>query len=409
MQRLQAFLSEEKNVHMEHLEDLVLNGGVDGTRQAINFLQSLRDMMAGRTTQPINTTVKWDGAPAIFAGIDPRDGKFFVAKKGIFNVQPLLYKTQSEIRSAKELPTDLKSKFAIALSEFSKLGISDIIQGDLLFTKSDLKKAKVDGESHLTFQPNTIVYAVPTGSSLAGQIGRAKIGVIWHTKYTGKSLDTMKANYTADIVGKLKKTPSVFMDNATYRDVSGVATFTEDETTEVTSLLSTIGRKFRGVDASVMNAIAENNDLNTRIKAFINSKVRDQEDIGSPRAFVRDLVEYLMNYYDEQIESKKTERGKAPARQKKEDMLKVATQPDALVDIFTIYKHIQEVKSIFIKKMDTTKRIGTFLRTKDGYKVTEQEGYVAIDHSGNAIKLVDRLQFSYANFSPEVLKGWQKV
>ena len=151
MQRLQAFLSEEKNVHMEHLEDLVLNGGVDSTRQAINFLQSLRNMMSGRSTQPINTTVKWDGAPAIFAGIDPRDGKFFVAKKGIFNVQPLLYKTQSEIRSAKELPTDLKSKFAIALSEFSKLGITDIIQGDLLFTKSDLKKTKIHG-------PNTVSY-----------------------------------------------------------------------------------------------------------------------------------------------------------------------------------------------------------------------------------------------------------
>lgn len=408
MKKFSTYLAEEKNVHMEHIEDLILNGGVDGTRQAINFLQALRDMMAGKISKPINATVKWDGAPAIFAGVDPSDGKFFVAKKGVFNVQPLLYKTKSEIRSAKELSPDLKRKFAIALSEFSKLGITDVIQGDLLFTKGDLKRAKIDGDDYITFHPNTIVYALPVGSEIAKKILKAKIGVIWHTKYKGDRLADMKADFTTDIVRPLKKSASVFMDNATYRDVSGVATFTDTETATLTEILSKAGKIFRGVDADTLNAIADNEDLKMRIKAFVNSRIREGESITSPRAFVRDLVNYLLEYYDAQIESKKTERGKAPAREKKKDMLKVSTQVNALVDIFTIYKHIQDAKSMIISKMDKTKAIPTFLKTKDGYKVTEQEGYVAIDHVGDAIKLVDRMQFSYANFSPEVVKGWQR-
>ena len=402
------YLTEEKNVHMEHIEDLILDNGVEGTRQAINFLRSLRDMMGGRSESSVSRTVKWDGAPAIFAGVDPSDGKFFISKKGVFNVNPLVYKSKAEIRSAKELSPELKKKFSTAFTEFSKLGIDGVIQGDLLFTKGDLKKAKIEGEDYITFHPNTIVYATPATSPLAGKILNAKIGVIWHTKYTGKDFSSMKADYTSNFVSKLKKSKTVFMDDATYKDMSGVATFSSDDTTQLTSILSSAGKVFSGANASVMNAIADNKDLRTRIKAFINSRIKSGENIGSPRAFVRDLVNYLIEYYDAQIDSKKTERGKEPARQKKQDMLTVATQPDALVDIFTIYRHVQDAKAMIIDKMNQTKRISTFLKTKTGYEITEPEGYVAIDKVGNAVKLVDRLEFSRANFSPDFVKGWEK-
>ena len=82
---------------MEHLEDSILNHGVNGTRDAINFLRSLRDMLAGTAKSKVNVSVKWDGAPAIFCGTDPSDGKFFVAKKGIFNKNPMVYKTNADI------------------------------------------------------------------------------------------------------------------------------------------------------------------------------------------------------------------------------------------------------------------------------------------------------------------------
>jgi hypothetical protein len=59
--------------------------------------------------------------------------------------------------------------------------------------------------------------------------------------------------------------------------------------------------------------------------------------------------------------------------------------------------------------MNKAEGIGTFLKTAVGFMATSQEGYVAIDHTGkNAVKIVDRLEFSRANFSPDILKGWQR-
>ena len=174
-----------KNLHLEHLEDEIINNGVDGGRAAINFLQSLRDMLSGSARSSINMTVKWDGAPAIFAGIDPSDGKFFVAKKSVFNVSPKLYKTDAEIDE--DLSGDLNAKFKVALAEFSKLGIKGVIQGDLMFT-DDLSKETIEGVSYYTFQPNTIVYAVPVDSDLGRIMNKSKIGVrmahYLHRKFT---------------------------------------------------------------------------------------------------------------------------------------------------------------------------------------------------------------------------------
>ena len=113
------FISEQKNTHMTHIEDKVLYGGVDGTRQAILALRSLRDMLGG--VKDGNVSVKWDGAPAIFCGIDPRDGKFFVAKKGIFNVSPKVYKTNSDIDD--DTSGDLNAKLKAALKYLPDLGI----------------------------------------------------------------------------------------------------------------------------------------------------------------------------------------------------------------------------------------------------------------------------------------------
>ena len=225
-----------KNLHLEHLEDEIINYGVTGGRAAINFLRSLRDMLAGASRSSVNMTVKWDGAPAIFAGIDPEDGKFFVAKKSVFNVSPKLYKTDAEIDA--DVSGALVSKFKIALKEFSKLGIKGVLQGDLMFT-DDVDTTTIDGEKYYTFQPNTIVYAVPVDSKLGNIIKKAKIGIVWHTTYSGKALQDMKASFGANI-SSLSKSSSVWMDDASYRDVSGRATFNAKETDKITAILSQI-------------------------------------------------------------------------------------------------------------------------------------------------------------------------
>lgn len=408
MKKLSVYLEEQTNVHMEHLEDSVLNDGVKGARDAINFLQSLRDMLSGSTARPIDSTVKWDGAPAIFAGIDPRDGKFFIAKKGIFNKNPQIFKTEAEIDA--DLSGDLADKFKLALRHLPKLGIEGIVQGDFLYSNDTLGTDVIDGEKVTTFHPNTIVYAVPHNSELGRTIRSSSIGIVWHTTYTGDSFESLKASFGKDISSKLNKTKEVWHTDATYRDVSGKATMTQKETSNITSLLSQAGRVFKKIDSKVLNAIAEDEEIRIRIKTHFNTKVRAGQKITNPRTHVRDLVNYVIEWYDKQIESKKTERGKKPWIEKKKSMMQFfgGSNMNDLIQIFTLMNLIIDAKEMIIKKMDQASSIGTFLKKSNGYEITSPEGYVAINRDGNAVKLVNRMEFSRANFSDDVIKGWQK-
>ena len=196
-------LTEAKNTHMTHIEDLVLDGGVKGARQAINALRSMRDMLSGHAKSPVDVTVKWDGAPAVFAGEDPRDGSFFVAKKGIFNADPKVYKSHEDIKA--DTSGDLSKKLIMAFDGLKDLGIKGVIQGDFMFDKSDLKGETINGQKMITFHPNTIVYAVPYGSKLEKEISKADVGIVWHTSYKGGTFETMQASFGGDIVGKLKR------------------------------------------------------------------------------------------------------------------------------------------------------------------------------------------------------------
>ena len=272
MKTLKTYLTEQKNTHMYHIEELVFNEGVDGARKAINFLRDLRDMLSGNANSKISATVKWDGAPAIFVGVDPTDRKFFVAKKGVFNKNPKVYKTNAEIDA--DTTGDLAAKLKVALAEFSKLGItSGVYQGDLMFT-NDKKREKIDGVDYVTFHPNTIVYAVPVNTPLGQTIQKAKIGVVWHTAYTGRSFETMRAQFGTNIVRKFRANPNVWMDDANYKDYSGTATFTKRETDALTALLSNAGTIFRGINAKTLNAIKDNDELNQLFNTFNNKKVR---------------------------------------------------------------------------------------------------------------------------------------
>lgn len=409
MLKLKEFLTEEKNVHMEHIEDLVFNEGVEGTRKAINFLRDLRDMLAGHSTDKLATTVKWDGAPAIFAGVDPRDGKFFVAKKGIFNKDPKVYKSEADITA--DLTGDLAAKFKVALQQLSNLGItSGVYQGDLMFT-NDKKIETIDGKKYVTFHPNTIVYAVPYDSELGRRIRGCKIGVVWHTTYTGDSFENMRATFGEPIASKFKKLPYVWVDDATYKDYSGSATFTAAETNEVTKVLSRVGSLFNSVAARTLNAISEDEDLLTAVKTFNNSKIRKGETITNTRKHVKELFDYIHDKYQADVDSKKTPAGKQKAEQRKTKVMQFFAHHDMnqIVSIFDIVLLLTQVKQLIINKMNSVSNISTFIRTANGFRITGVEGYVAIDKlNGGAVKIVDRMEFSKSNFSADVIKGWQR-
>lgn len=409
MLNLKEYLKEEKNVHMEHIEDLVFNEGVAGTRKAINFLQDLRNMLAGSAKTKVTATVKWDGAPAVFAGVDPTDGKFFVAKKGVFNKNPKVYKTAAEVDA--DTSGDLAAKLKTALKEFSKLGIkSGVYQGDLMFT-DDKKTETIDGQKYITFHPNTIIYAVPFDSLLGKKIRSAKIGVVWHTTYTGDSFESMKASFGKTIVDKFVDVPSIWMDDANYKDYSGTATFTASETAEVTKILSRAGTLFSSISAQTLNAISADEDLLMAVKTFNNSKIRKGELITNTKAHVQELYHWIHDRYEKEIEKKKTAAGKSKQEEMRKKILSFFAHHDQnqIVAIFDLVNVLVEAKAMIIGKMNQAGHISTFLKTTSGFKTTGVEGFVAIDHlTGGAVKIVDRMEFSKANFSADIIKGWQR-
>ena len=413
MIKLSEYLTEAKegkNVHLEHIEDLVFNEGVKGTRNAILFLRSVRDMLSGASTKSLNITTKWDGAPAIFAGIDPEDGQFFVAKKGLFNKNPQMFKSLADIKTS-GMSGELQSKFTTSYTEFKKLGIKKgVFQGDLMFTKEDLGKEKIDGVDYITFQPNTIVYAVPASSSLAMKIRKSAIGIVWHTTYTGKTIQDMSSSFGKPIVNKMKSVSSVWMDDATYKDVSGTATFTAEETASLTSILSQAGKIFQSLPPAALNDIAGEDAFLIRLKAFNNSKVRQGKVITNARKHVAELIKHFKDYFEKEADKRKSAKGKqAQLDTMKKLMVYFDNHSTNLVKIYDVVLLLTSAKGIIVDKLNQTGSMPTFLRTKSGFVTTSQEGYVVIDHmKGGAVKLVDRMEFSRANFSPEVIKGWQK-
>jgi len=406
MQSFKQFLNEEKNTHMTHIEDKVLYGGVKGTREAILALRSLRDMLSG--VDKGGVSVKWDGAPAVFVGTDPRDGKFFVAKKGIFNKNPKVYKTDAEVDA--DTSGDLAKKLKLALKHFANLGIKGVIQGDLLFTKSDLKSEKIAGMDYLTFHPNTIVYAVEKNSKDAQEIKKAKIGVVWHTTYTGDSFENMKASYGVN-VSKLNKSANVWQQDAMLRDVSGTATMSAKETERVNAHLSRAGKLFNEISGSTLRQLEQDQKLAQLIEQFNNTFVRSGTIITDTDQHVRNLINWIENKYQKEIDKRKSEKGKQTQKDALSKILEFFSKENkkSLKKMFDLQKVIVLAKLSLINNLNKVKNIKTFIQTTNGFRSTEPEGYVAIDKLGNnAVKLVNRYEFSTNNFDPTILKGWSK-
>jgi len=398
-----GFTTTDRNTHLEHLEDDIINRGTQGGQNAIAFLKSIRDMLSGSSSKKVNMTVKWDGAPAIICGINPENGKFFVGTKSVFNKNPKVNYTNADIR--KNHSGELASKLQIALRELSRLGIKGVLQGDFLFSQSDLKKIDMDGDAMISFTPNTITYAVPVKSQIGRQIGRAKMGIVFHTKYTGKTLDSMTAGF-----GTVRgRATNVFLASAGYKDVSGSVKLTRNE-------LAQFNAKLRMAEGSLSKASplldemskssADGLGVGFRLKTFFNHYIRNtQGHMAKVRNLVDMFREYYINIVQAEIDAKKTEKGK----QKYKDILATNTKfidrnKNALVMAIASHVTLQNAKNFLINKMSEIQSVGHFLRTSTGYRVTSPEGYVAVDKVAGAVKLVDRLEFSRANFT--MPKGW---
>jgi hypothetical protein len=391
----------------EHLEDEILNRGVAGARDAINFLQALRDMLAGHSSLKVNTTTKWDGSPAIFCGINPDNGKFFVGTKGVFNANAKLNYTDDDI-DTNHPGEGLNAKLKVALRYLPKLGIKGVLQGDMMFAKGDITEKTLDGEEYITFQPNTLIYAVPSGSKLAKTMQAAQLGVVFHTSYTGKTFADMKASFNIDI-RNLTPTKDVWFRDAYFTDASGTASFTEEETKTINAILSTVGSTFKQTNALSINRISSSDTVREYIKTFNNTKVREGQKITNTTTHVRELLKWVEDRLNKDIVSAKMEKTKRDKTMIKNEIMRTLRgSSNDLVKIFDMQNGMVDAKNMIIKKLQQVKQVtSTFVQTEDGFKVTNPEGFVAVDKlTGNAIKLVDRLEFSHLNFT--AAKAWSK-
>ena len=404
MQGFKQVLNEDRNTHLEHLEDEIINNGTSGAKTSIEFLKSIKKMLQGGKGGS-TVSVKWDGAPAIFCGINPENGRFFVGTKSIFNATPKINYTVSDI--SRNHGGALADKLAVALKYLPSLGIKGVIQGDLLFTSDDKKMANVNGEKSIVFTPNTITYAVPVAStSMFSRIRSAKIGIIFHTSYKGKTIKTMKASFGAS-VGGLRQNKNVFFDDARYKQAEDPG-FSKGEEKRFDAILNMAqGSVYKaGAFIDLIKKDKGPLSLGIQLKTFFNTYIRAGSKIGNAKVLSNNFEVYFREKIKKEIDSKKTDKAKQKYKEILEAGMKIL-RPNRQGLYFAIASYItlQTAKSMLLSKLNGIQSIGSFMRTKDGYKVTSPEGYVAIN-KGSAVKLVDRLVFSQANFN--VAKDWVK-
>ncbi len=391
-------LTESKNVHLEHLEDLLFNRGYAGAEEALNYIDSLRHMLAEGTGTTTQLTVKWDGSPALICGIDPADGKFFVGTKAVFaKGNPRRVKQARDVEEFYPDQPELQEILLTALKYLPKLSIGGVVQGDLMFIPGRVTTVNVNGEDCYVFTPNTITYAVPVNSQLGQRIAQAKMGIIFHTTYTGDSIDTMTANFGVN-VASFNQTKDVWFDDATYKDYTGIASLTPSENTKIEKYLAATAKTMQKIGQQRFDIVLADKEFNRMIKPFVNQQIRQGAQITEPTRFLQDFMKY---YETEMMKgvadpTSRVAQNRLAKIQAKEQW--IADNSNNLVGVLATYKRVIELKHMLLHKLSQVEGIGTFQKTNDGYKVTAPEGFVAIGHDGGAIKLVDRLTFSRTNF-----------
>ena len=381
-----GFFTKDKNTHLEHLEDDIINRGSKGGVNAINFLKSVRDMLAGHSGTKINTTVKWDGAPAIICGVNPENGKFFVGTKSVFNVTPKINYTTADIR--RNHSGAVAQKLLVCLSHLSSLNIKQILQGDLLFT-NDTKVVSIDGDKMISFTPNTITYAVQASSGIGRKIARAKMGIVFHTMYTGKTMKALNANF-----GNVRGSGNsrVFVASAAYRDDSGSIMFTKSELSKFDAQIRMAeGSLYKGEKILDEMQSRANDPLSVgfRLKSFFNYYIRSNKGgMGKVKVLQDMFRDYYENILKMEIDARKTDKAKQKYRDILATGLKFINQNKSSL-YFAIASHVTlaNAKTTLIQKMNQIQQIGHYIKTGTGYRVTAPEGFVAVDRVAGAVKI----------------------
>ena len=412
---LDADLQEEdKNTHLDHAEELVFIQGSEGIKRVVGTFTKLLNTLDGQGGGDAITT-KWDGSPAVFAGTDPEDGKFFVGTKGVFAQKAKLNKTSDDIETNHPDTTKndepvskegLRNKLNVSLDSLKDLGIDGVLQGDLLFTKGDLKQVNIEGKSHIAFKPNTITYVVPADSETAKEMMAADIGIVFHTSYSGNSMEEMKATFGFD-ASKLRPSSKVWFTDARIKDVTGQVQLSKENSAKIRSAIKELSSM--SVDANTFKALNQKIggiELVDAIKAHANKPIRSGQALEQDsNKFAQDFLVALEQKFDDAVAKLKTgpegKAGQAKLAAKSQVSEIINNNKKQIADMYKAYLKTEAVKMMFQQKMRNIKAIDSFIEQPDGsLKVTDPEGFVIVDHIGRAMKIVDRLEFSAANFAP---------
>lgn len=354
-------------------------------------------------------TTKWDGAPAIVAGKDPATGKFFVGTKGVFAQKPKINFTNKDIdvNHADQGDKDgsgLRKKLKLALDYLSRLNWNTVAQGDMLFAGSeDIKTVTLDNEEHIIFKPNTITYAVPKNSDIAKQMLNSGFGIVWHTEYVGGPTlaDTQaKFGFDSSVLGQAN---GVWHRDALIKDLSGTVTMTAEQSDDILNAITVANEYLKAIDADTFKWLQQGTDLIGKdflqqLKAHANNQVR-QGSFDEPTKFAQGFVQKYIDFMTKEIAKVKTQKSIDAKTEKMVQGVKfIKEHVPSIVAVYDLYLKLIEAKIKIIKKLEQIKQIGTFVQTDNGFEVTAEEGFVAVDRIGNALKLVDRLEFSRINF-----------
>lgn len=388
-----------KITHLVHLEDLMLDLGMSGLETAITILDNVRDIMyENNSHNSVTITTKFDGSPAIVAGIDPADGKFFVGTKSVFAASPKIIKSTKDLSIYSDKP-GLQKKLAVALQFLPELGITGVMQGDMMFTSDDLQKHEINGKNYVTFRPNTLTYAVEVNTPDAREIMSSKIGIVFHTMYEGTTLESMRAVHNADISNMIKSSENVWAIGASIEEGQLTDAFNTAFQEKLTKLRDFISN----IDESAVNRIVLHDTFKKLIKPYINSRIRNKTPmIGNITQFAKGLVNFYQQRVNNEIQKLKSGPDSEVARTKIKRTIEfkkfLTDNSSTLNKMFMAYKVLISLKLSLIKKLPNTHGINTFLRTESGYKDTAPEGFVVSDKNGNIVKMNDRLTFNHANF-----------
>ena len=407
-----------EDTHSLHMEDSILKGKAYISRM-LGFYNQVFDTLTGSIDkEKPGITVKIDGAPAItmytkFPGLKGPG----VSTKSIFNATPKVYTTDEEIEADDRSP-ELKAKLkaALKLAKAKIIPAGEIWQGDLLFTKGDIKNYTDDnGQKYIYFKPNTLVYALPVGSDGAKKALASDIGIVFHTRYKGSSVQTVKQSNDAS-TDELNGIPEwAFVLDARLPNLSGVQTLSDQEANDIEdSLYDLHSLCSEIVNDADYDLLVNNTDfINFYVMTLQNNKVAKSELID-PETFVDELHKWVtgkMRKEYQGLEKLKTKAGRDKKRISLDDKSKdlhtiIETNEPLLHKIAEALYIAADVKNQFITKLNSVNKWINKVETTFGMKDTNGEGFMVSDVDGNFVKLVDRSAFSYFNRSPDVIKGF---